>query len=247
MALVLLIMALLRTDLTITFFDVGEGAATLISHGAEHVLVDSGNPASAPKLVKKVKKLTGGRLKAFIITHPHQDHIGGVFQILEELKPKFRFDNGEKITKIDEPYRWYRDVFRHEKYRRLRKGDYLRVGKALIEVLSPEKLTKDWNVNSLVLRVSYQDRCAVLMADALKPTEKKLGGFQCKVIQIGHHGSKYASSKEFVDSINAELGIISVNENNLRGYPDPNVIKRWERAGVVVKKTYDSGDIRVIL
>lgn len=247
MALVLLIMTLLRTDLTITFFDVGEGAATLISQGLEHVLVDSGNPASAPNLVKKVKKLTGGELKAFIITHPHQDHIGGVFQILDELRPKFRFDNGEKITKIDEPYRWFRDVFRREKYRPLRKGDFLRVGKAIIEVLSPEKLSKDWNVNSLVLKVSFKDHCAVLMADALKDTEKKLQGFQCKVIQVGHHGSKYASSKEFVDSINAELAIISVNENNIRGYPDHNVIKRWENRGVKVLKTYESGDIRVRL
>ncbi len=245
--LVLFLVSLVQAELNLTFFDVGEGAATLISQGSSHILVDTGNPATAPVLVRKVKKLTGGKLQALIITHPHQDHIGGVFQILDELNPKFRFDNGEKITKIDEPYRWFKEEFRREKYKKLKKGDFLKVGKGLIEVLSPGSLAVDWNENSLVLKISYNNKCAVLMSDALKKAENKIGGFECEVIQIGHHGSTYASSVSFVKSVRARLGIVSVNKNNLRGYPDDLVLKRWEKNGTKIFKTFESGDIKISL
>lgn len=247
MLLLLLLVSLVQAELNLTFFDVGEGSATLISQGTSHILVDTGNPVAAPLLVRKVKKLTGGKLQALIITHPHQDHIGGVFQFLDELKPRFRFDNGEKITKIDEPYRWFKEEFRKENYKKLKKGDFLKVGKGLIEVLSPGSLASDWNENSLVLKVTYNNKCAVLMSDALKKTESKIGNFECEVIQIGHHGSRYASSAAFVKSVRAKLGIVSVNRNNLRGYPDERVIKRWEQNGIKILKTYELGDIKIKL
>lgn len=247
MLLLILLVSLVRAELTLTFFDVGEGAATLVSQGNSHVLVDTGNPVTAPRLVREVKKITGGKLQALIITHPHQDHIGGVFQLLYELNPRFRFDNGEVITKIDEPYRWYKESFRNTRYKKLVKGDNLRIGKGLIEVLSPSKLGSDWNENSLVIKVSYNEKCAVLMADALVKTEKELPRFDCEVIQIGHHGSRYASSPWFVKSVKAKFGVISVNRDNIRGYPDQKVLSRWEAQGTKILKTYEMGDIKIKL
>jgi len=231
--------------------NVGEGSAIVIESENDRVLIDAANPMMAPKLISKLKNK---KLSALIITHPHQDHIGGVFQILEDLPIKMLYDNGQPVDNT-EPYRWYSEVFRKQNknvYQELREPIKLGFDSFEIEVLSPEVglLDSDWNKNSLVLRVQYGNFCALLMGDALKETEQELLKtkalkLHCPVVQIGHHGSKHASEVEFIKATKAQVGLISTNANNIRGYPARETIEAWQKLGTKVYQTSNSGTITV--
>lgn len=249
--LVILLSACSNTtnNLQIRFIDVGEGAATLISRNGDFVLVDAGNPAGAPELTKKIAKLTN-HLNALVITHPHPDHTGAVFQLLDRFSPMFRYDNGEQLEYVA-PQHWYIDNFRTSSYRALKRGDLLQFSRFQIEVLSPPEVSlgKDWNANSLVLKVKSENFCALLMADALVETEKYLlqmgAALDCPLIQVGHHGSKFASMPEFITSVRPQIAIVSVNDKNLNGYPSADTLARWEATGARVLRTDRVGDITI--
>jgi len=232
-------------------FDVGEGSALLLTQGEDALLIDVGNPMAAGKLVRQVAAL-GHRTLRVLITHPHQDHIGGVFQILDELDVKKIYDNGQPLDGQEEPYRWYSEVVRASErpYEQLRAGDTLRLGKARILVLSPPSgpLDSDWNKNSLVLKVIFGKFCALLMADALVSTERNLLGsksidLECPLVQVGHHGSKFASSPDFVNATKAKTAMVSVNASNIRGYPAEESLNAWKRSGASVLRTDQGGSI----
>lgn len=239
-------------ELILRQFDVGEGNALLITEGVSSALIDAGNPVTASSLVQRIKNLTGGSLSQLILTHPHQDHIGGTFQLLNELKIQKLYDNGQPLLGEEEPYRWYADAVRSSRseYRVLRAGDTVFVGKAKVLVLSPPQgeLDSDWNKNSLVLKVVYGKFCALLMGDALRSSEVALltanaNELSCPIVQIGHHGSRFASSPEFVRATNAKTGIISINAKNNRGYPDTSTVAEWEKSGTTVVSTFEHGTI----
>lgn len=240
------------TEMKTTFFNVGEGLAILVQESDKSFLVDTGTPISATKLVNKIKNLTNGSIEAVFITHLHQDHIGGIHSIISELNVNGFYDNGTKVS-MDEPYRWYEEEVRiknSKKYTQVRKGKKFKFGNMKLEILSPKEglLSGDWNQDSLVLRVDYGDFCMLFMGDALIKTEEDLlknspDKISCPVIQVGHHGSIYASSKEFIDKTHSKIGVISVNQNNFRGYPSSEVISKWENAGNKILQTKNLGDI----
>jgi competence protein ComEC len=62
-------------------------------------------------------------------------------------------------------------------------------------------------------------------------------------LKIAHHGSKYATSTEFLDSVKPKEVIISVGKNNRYGHPTEEVLSRLEERGITILRTDQSGDI----
>ncbi len=242
--------------LTIRQLAVGEGTATLLSQNDVHILVDTGNPVTAFDLQRKLTDITGGKLKALIVTHPHQDHIGGVFTIAAALNVENFYDNGQSLLGKGEPYRWYHELVRQGSkipYKQLRSGESVPIGVASLSILSPMSgdLNEDWNRNSLVIRVTHGTFCALLMGDALIATEADIVArypeqLRCPVVQIGHHGSQFASSSELVKATRAGDALLSVNVGNIRGYPDAAALNRWREAGTRLHDTRSGSDVLIV-
>jgi len=232
------------------FMDVGEGAATWIEVGdGRHILVDTGNVVTGAGLLTMLQKAGVERLKAIIITHPHPDHMGGIFHLLPFLKVDRVLDNGQAIAKLPscDIYRWYVEAVRgRANYGVLNKGDRLQYGPVNIEVLWPPSPTsKNWNDNALVILLDINHRRILLMSDAgyhveaaLLKEEIDLGA---EVLQVGHHGAPDASSETFLKAVAPERAVISVNSNNVRGYPSKDVLERLSAAGADVLLTSDNG------
>lgn len=236
--------------LTITQLDIGEGSALLIVDNEKALLFDSGNLKSAASLQKKIAKRTP-QLWGIILSHPHLDHIGGAFTLLPNFSSENFWDNGQPIDNPEDPYRWYQDLRNeHKGYRTLRAQQEVTLERAKLKVLwpPPGKLDSDWNKNSLVLRLTFGKFCAILMADALLATETELlnsKDINCPVLQVGHHGSKFASGEEFIKMVRPKDSIISVNAGNIRGYPEAAVLERLRRFGSQVHITSEHGDIEI--
>ena len=235
---------------TIRFLDVGEGNATWVeTTQSEHILIDCGNPMTAATISTRLTQAGVKRLAALIITHPHADHMGGVFALLNRFEIGMIYDNGQPIDphSCSNLERWYAESVRHRNnYQILVRGDRLVFQDLTLAVLWPAlPLTRNWNRNSLVLRLVWGNKAVLLMADAGKACEKILleSGVSLKScgIQIGHHGAADASSQAFIKAVDPTWAVISVNRNNFRGYPAPATLKLLNDLGVTTRITFRDG------
>lgn len=133
-------------------------------------------------------------------------------------------------------------------------------GGAILTVLAPAEpfFTKDQmktggndtNANSIVLRLDYGDFSMLFMGDAESQTEERLLSkpdldLKVKVIKIGHHGSKYATSENFVKRVQPEAAIISDGAWNRYGHPAQSVLDRLKAANTKVWRTDLQGEVTI--
>ena len=82
-------------ELVMHFIDAGQGDSTLIqTDSGKNILIDTGSPASGPEVVRYLKNLGVKKIDYLILTHHHDDHIGGIFSLLAEISVDRFYDNG---------------------------------------------------------------------------------------------------------------------------------------------------------
>jgi beta-lactamase superfamily II metal-dependent hydrolase len=165
-----------------------------------------------------------------------------------------------KIKSINSFFDEYKDAVaksgaQHEKAEPGKKYDL--GGGAILTVLAPSEpfFTKeqmktggnDTNANSIVLRLDYGDFSMLLMGDAEEQTEARLLGkdlnLQATVIKIAHHGSRYATSDNFLKRVQPEAAIISDGGWNRYGHPAQAVLDRLKAINAKVYRTDLQGEI----
>jgi beta-lactamase superfamily II metal-dependent hydrolase len=132
-------------------------------------------------------------------------------------------------------------------------------GGAILTVLAPIEpfFTKEQmrsggnepNANSIVLRLEYGDFSMLLTGDAETQTEERMmnnaAAIEAKVLKVSHHGSKYATSENFLKSVKPEIALISDAENNRYGHPAQTTLDRLKAVGAKVYRTDLQGEISI--
>jgi beta-lactamase superfamily II metal-dependent hydrolase len=105
------------------------------------------------------------------------------------------------------------------------------------------------NANSIVMRLDYGEFSMLLPGDAEEQTEHRMltkdVNLKAKVLKVAHHGSKYATSQEFLDRVKPEVAIISCGEWNRYGHPSQVVLDRLRAANVKLYRTDLQGEISI--
>ena len=240
--------------LRIHFIDVGEGDSIFVqAPDGETMLIDAGNLVTGFRVVRYLKQNGVRYLDYLIFTHPHPDHIGGAFFVLQMIDTGRVFDNGQDLSramKSIDTYRWYNEFVRgNENYDLLKAGDRLSLGKINFNVLRPAGPPPmvDFNANSLVMMLKYGKFRCLLTGDLTIVGERKLMhqdiDLRADVLKVGHHGAGNATSEEFLGRVSPRIAIISVDAGNIRGYPAKEVVARLMGAGVRVYRTDRDGNI----
>ena len=103
------------------------------------------------------------------------------------------------------------------------------------------------NANSIVARLDYGSFSMLLAGDAESQTEHRLLtkelDLKTKVLKIAHHGSKYASSGDFLNRVKPEIAIVSCGAWNRYGHPNQAVLDRLKAANVKLYRTDLQGEI----
>ena len=132
-------------------------------------------------------------------------------------------------------------------------------GGALLTVLAPSEplFTKEQmktggnepNANSIVARLDYGSFSMLLAGDAEEQTEHRLLtkelNLEARVLKIGHHGSKYATSADFLKRVKPEIAIVSCGAWNRYGHPAQAVLDRLKAANVKLYRTDLQGEITI--
>ena len=105
------------------------------------------------------------------------------------------------------------------------------------------------NANSVVLRLDYGSFSLLLAGDAEAQTEQRLlsanANLAARILKVAHHGSKYATSNEFIRHVKPEAAIISVSEYNPYGQPAQPVLDRLKAVGIKLYRTDLQGEITI--
>ncbi|HEB92196.1 MAG TPA: MBL fold metallo-hydrolase [Gammaproteobacteria bacterium] len=241
--------------LRLQVLDVGEGQAVLLQHGERGILIDTGHAGQAPKVLRAIADSDIRHLDMLILSHLHPDHASGYFRLREAWPDTPVLDAQHPLPADISPdmVRWVNEALSTDPLRRpLNAGDALPWGDARIEVLWPADFTSDnLNRHSLVLHIRHGERSALLMGDAGKKVERALlqqgKKLTADVLVVGHHGASDAGDTAFLAAVRPAYSVISVNRNNLRGYPHADTLQRLRATGGQILRTDEDGDICLYL
>ncbi len=190
------------------------------------------------------------KIDYLIGTHIHEDHIGGMADIVDNIS----------VEKIYMPYNVTEDANFYKKVTNSIDSKELLIetvsendkillsSNFILEVLYVDnKEPLNSNNASVVLQLEYGTQKYLFMGDAEKEVETKLLQEDTlediDVLKVGHHGSETSSTKEFIDKVLPEISIISVQNGRYNNMPSQNIIDRLENNGDQVYITDTDGTI----
>ena len=229
----------------IQFIDVGEADCILINNNKQYALIDAGNNKDGNKLVSYFKSIGIEKFQYVIGTHAHEDHIGGMDNIIRNFEIKHFYMPNVEVDMIT-----YQEIKKELQkknilYETPKLDNTLTLSNAKIKVLSIGEDKEDINSTSIVLKVTYQNTSYLLMADATSDVEQKIlnKNIQSDLIKIGHHGSNHSSSATFLNKVKPKYAIISVGTPNDYGFPKKVTLDKLERIGANILRTDELGTI----
>jgi len=249
--------------LDVVSFDVGQGGATLIrTPTGRNVLVDAGprspgGSAAEFSILPYLERWGIRRLNTVIITHPDEDHLGGLPTLLRETSVGRVVRSGWPAE--SELYQEVQHLIAQKSVpeRTVRRGDTLEIGPSVRgQILSPAESTRQEvesrNNASLVVHMSYGEVDILLPGDIEAVAERNLVGaygsqLQSRVVKVPHHGSSTSSLEAFVSAVSEaderSYAVVSVGREEQYGMPDGEVVARWRSHGMNVRSTAQSGAV----
>lgn len=243
--------------LTLNMFDVGQGDGIMIQTPYDQqILVDAGPGRQMEGKVSSEMPLFDRTIETVIISHPHADHVNGLFDILKHFKVERVVWSG--VAYNSKIY----DTLRDEVKKRgiaiqiVRDGDTLEFGPDMrIEIIAPVgdvigKEFKDVHEGTVVGRLVYKNTEVLLTGDVNEEIEEailaKHRPIESDILKVSHHGSRYSTSEAFLDKVHPEYAIISVGKDNRYGHPHVELLDRLELRAIPTYRTDQQGDIRII-
>lgn len=263
----------LEETMSVHFIDVGQADATLFIQGDKVMLFDVGEISKKDekgKVLEYIQKLGIDYIDVLILSHPHDDHMGGAVEILNNIEVGIVYGpnclDDERLDLIE----WWGelmdtiDSLEYEKNYGKSEDEYFELwhtpkdengefvefnfGDAKVEFLAPfDDFYEDENNYSICAKISFGEVDLLFTGDAETSVEKDLinAGYDLdiEIFQAAHHGSKTGNSKKFIEAMTPECIVISCGMKNRYNHPTEEVIKRFETMKIPVYRTDESGDI----
>jgi len=105
------------------------------------------------------------------------------------------------------------------------------------------------NDNSVAFIVHYHSFRMFFTGDAGIAAERRFLNagidLHSDILKVGHHGSAYSSSSDFIAAVHPRYAIISVGRHNMFGHPAPSTVRTLAAAGAVIYRTDKNAAVMV--
>lgn len=207
-------------NMQVHYIDVGQGNSTLIMCDGKAMLIDAGDNSEGTAVQSYLAHNNVSSLEYVIGTHPDADHIGGLDVIITKFDCKTII-----MPDVSADTATYRDVIDAIKYKNNKittpvAGNTYKLGSAVITIIGPLDKYSDTNNNSVSVIVQHGSKRFLFTGDAEEEAEtdmlKSGVNLKCDVYEAGHHGSKTASTENFMKAVSPEYVVISCGSGNER-------------------------------
>ncbi len=246
----------------VVVLDVGQGDSILVvTPGGKTALIDAGEPGDGKIILAALKKYGVDHIDLLVATHAHADHIGAADEVIKGTNVgRVLYSGVPHTTKNYEDFLKAVDEKKIDLIRAEPGQNFELGGGAIMRVLAPiqplfgkEDLRSggnEPNANSVVTRLDYGEFSMLLTGDAEEQTERERlmksgANIRANVLKVGHHGSKYATSEEFLKRGEFKVAVISAGMDNRYGHPSQEVLDRLKAAGVKIYRTDFQGEILI--
>ena len=234
-------------NLNIYYFNVGQADSILLENNDKYMLIDAGNNADGELIVKQLKEMGVSKLDYLIATHAHEDHIGGMDDVINSFDiATFYMPDVVTTTKTFEDLIMALEN-KSVTFNTPSIGDVFLFGGCKFEVLHLSNDENDLNDTSIIVRGLYGDNSFLFMGDASSNVEKKIlyDNIDSDVLKVGHHGSRYSSSVNFLKKVTPSYSIISVGDDNSYNHPHSVTNTKLMDIGSEIYRTDIDGTIFV--
>lgn len=243
-------------NLEVDFLDVGQGDAILIKTATgQNILIDGGRDKTVLRRLAENLPWFDRQLDLVILTHPDDDHSGGLAAVASRFKiKKFVY------TALADESPGYLALLAEIKKQGIEaviidRPQIIKLNQiARLEILSPTEsfagqAPENINDSSIVSRLVYGQTALLLTGDIETGEEEQLlddkAPVAAQAIKISHHGSDSGSSEALLSAVAPKIAVISVGADNTFGHPSLRVLKRLERIGATVYRTDRQGTVKL--
>ena len=235
---------------TVHFIDVGQADAVLIQSDGHSMLIDAGNRDDGDFLVSYLRTQGVRTLDFVIATHPHEDHIGGMTQVIQS----FPVDT-VIVSERDHPTRNFESMLLAIEDQDCNviqpvAGSQYTIGEGEFTLLSPVSdcdYEDNLNNTSIGIRLVLGETSFILCGDAEKEAEEDIiqSGqlLQGTVLKLSHHGSSTSTSDAFLEAVDPEYAVISCGAGNQYGHPHDETLYRLAKEQIPYFRTDTQGTI----
>ncbi|MBI2263522.1 MBL fold metallo-hydrolase [Candidatus Berkelbacteria bacterium] len=243
-------------ELSLYFFDVGQGDSILIQKQNEQVLIDGG---PSPKILEHLSRALpfGDKtIELAILSHNHADHLTGLNEVLKNYEVKEVWWSGTRYT-TQEYQEWLNLLGQKSLNQKVvwrGENKDLPIGTQLT-VVAPAtnqegKEPKNQHDSTVVIKLVYSQFSTLLTGDIEEPIEAEMvkeisPELKAQVLKVPHHGSNNGLLLEFLKVVNPEVAMISAGRNNSYGHPHQSTLKKLEEARVKTYRTDKDSTIKI--
>ncbi len=241
----------------VTFLDVGQGdAAVITTYDKRACLIDGGGiygrdfgeNTGELVILPYLQSLGIDRLDGAFLSHMDRDHMFGLLEAVDALPTEALYLPDYPMTEEDA---LLREVVERRGIPLYTLGNGAISADGAWGCLYPFSglvfETEDSNLSSLVLRYRYGGTDILFTGDLPELGERLLlqkgVDVSADVLKVSHHGSRGATTEEFLRAVRAREAVISCGQNNLYGHPHDETLARLEQADVEVERTDEEGSI----
>ena len=238
------------TKMIVHYIDVGQGDSILIQVNNKNLLIDAGPNSDKKKLLNYLSSLNLDKLDYVIATHPHEDHIGNMDNVINNYNVLAFY--APKVQTTTKTFEKMVDSLKSKnlKINVIKKGtDSIDLGEnTKVTVFSPTKDSyEDLNNYSPVIKIQYGKTSFLFTGDAQKDVEKEIlasnEDISADILKVGHHGSSTSTTNDFLKKVNPSIGVISVGQDNTYNHPNDDTIKRLNENKVTIYRTDKDGTV----
>lgn len=230
----------------VSFLDVGQGDAILVSRGSNQVLIDGGHDGQRVlERLGRALPFWDRTIETVIATHPDEDHVGGLVAVAGRYTVRQWI-----MTPVDHDTASWKFLEKAAEGSRL---DVVRGSRVVfsdasyLEVLYPFANTvfdpRDTNDGSVVTKLHIGPHTFLLTGDLPVAREPDIRPGAADVLKVGHHGSKSSTGDVWLDEVRPHDAVISVGAGNRYGHPAPEVLQRLGMHQATVYRTDIRGTI----